>query len=128
MVLLFLSLSSLSHSQEKTQNKLAERWVEIMTEELPKAFCAEKMYFRQCFQISENDCKLQTKQSFEKCLIPLRADLFKNFGAKGTKDLPTEGSYWGGKLGECAGIDYEKSLISKRINSAKCNDAKNWVP
>lgn len=125
-IVFLLSFSSVSPllSQE---NKLAQKWVEAMKEELPKALCVEKMYFRQCFQITEAECKKQGLQSFEKCLVPTQADLYKKFGVNGSKDLAAEGAYWGGKLGECTGVDFEKSLITKRINSAKCNDPKNWV-
>lgn len=124
LLLLIFSMAAPLKSQE---NKLAEKWVEGMNQELPKALCVEKMYFRQCFQITEIECKNQALQSFNKCLSPSKAELYQKFGKKGTKELSSEGAYWGGKLGECTGIDYEKTLITKRINSAKCNDPKNWV-
>lgn len=123
-MLLIFSNSSPLLSQE---NKLAQKWVEAMKEELPKALCVEKMYFRQCFKITENECKVQGLKSFEKCLVPTQTELYQKFGVKGTKDLAAEGAYWGGKLGECTGVDFEKSLLAKRINSDKCNDPKNWV-
>ncbi len=124
MMLFVLSNTAPLFSQE---NKLAQSWVEGMKQEFPKALCKDAIYFRQCFKITETECKTQALQSFEKCLIPTQTELYKKFGATGTKDLAAEGAFWGGKLGECSGIDFEKSLLTKRINSDKCNDPKNWT-
>jgi hypothetical protein len=38
-----------------------------------------------------------------------------------------DGRQWGGVVGGCAGEAYEISLINRRIDSDRCNDAKNWM-
>lgn len=131
LALLLMSANACSNKKagEETAkaNPLAEKWISAMRDGLPPELCKDSMYFRQCFQVNQEECLSQAKSSFDKCLPSLKNDILKNFGAKGNDHLSADGAEWGAKIGECSGIDYEKSLIAKRINSNKCNDPKNWL-
>lgn len=118
---------STSNTEAAKPNPLAEKWIAAMKENLPEALCKDSMYFRQCFQVTQEECLTQSKNSFDKCLPNFKNDVLKNFGAKGDANLSADGAAWGAKIGECTGVDYETSLLSKRINSDKCNDPKNWI-
>jgi len=130
MLALTLTAACSKKNEEPAKaNPLAEQWIASMREELPKELCKEAMYFRQCFQVTEVECINQSRGSFDKCLPNFKNDILKNFGAKGTTSeaLSADGGHWGAKTGECTGLDYEKTLLAKRINSDKCNDPKNWM-
>lgn len=115
------------NTEAAKSNPLAERWIAVMKEGLPEALCKDSMYFRQCFQVTQEECLTQSKNSFDKCLPNFKNDILKNFGSRGDASLSADGAEWGAKIGECTGVDYETTLISKRINSDKCKDPKNWI-
>ncbi len=127
-LLLLTFFAACSKAPEIKPNALAEKWITNVKEKLPNVFCKDGMYFRECFQITEVECKDQVNKSSEKCLADLKSEIFKNFGAKGTQDLGAEGAYWGSKWGECTGIGFEKEFGSKLIANEKCKDPKNWIP
>jgi hypothetical protein len=95
-------------------------WYNGMSTALPTAFCNSSQYFRQCFSVSAEECEETAASATRVCLN------------KNDKDIPSvlvqpkDGTHWGTIIGECAGGAYEATLAAKRINSAKCNDIRNW--
>ena len=95
-------------------------WIEGMTSALPTAFCNSSQYFRQCFHITAIECE-ETALSATRICIKENEDKIPD-----TLVQPEDGRKWGTKIGSCAGKAYELSLIKKRINNARCNNASNW--
>jgi len=117
--LFVLMLFSLSWGQDNTISK--KEWIDYMQEALPKAFCDDKQYFRQCFKVMKQECMNTARAATRMCLNSKAAEIPEILVQ------PRDGSHWSSKVGECAGDAYENAIIDKRINSAKCNDPKNWV-
>jgi hypothetical protein len=112
---LFLASASL-HAVEVSKGN----WLASMETALPAAFCNKNMYFRQCFSISAVECEETASSTTRLCLNKYKSDFPEVF------DQPRDGTKWGTIIGKCAGTAFEVSLIKKRINSNKCNDANNW--
>ena len=113
-VLLFPSLAV---SQEITK----EQWVDRMSTALPTMFCQSGQYFRECFRVSQEQCEEVALSATRICLKDKARDM------PASLEQPKDGRHWGQIIGECAGTNYEITIIEKRINSAQCNDITNWA-
>jgi len=95
-------------------------WMRGMEAALPEFFCQPRQYFRQCFRVSEGDCRKLAASTARTCLERYRPDLPSRLAQ------PADGIRWGNAVGSCAGTAYERALASRRISSAKCNDPSQW--
>ncbi|VAW69574.1 hypothetical protein MNBD_GAMMA09-2529 [hydrothermal vent metagenome] len=95
-------------------------WVNNMSTALPSVFCSSRQYFRQCYDVTSQECQSTTISVTEICI---------NNNIRNIPDViiqPKDSTYWGTIIGQCAGKAYQLTLVSKRINSEKCNNSKNW--
>ncbi len=118
-ILVFIVISFypvLSHAVNVEKSE----WVESMEIALPAAFCKKQMYFRQCFTVDAIECEEVAASVTRICLRKYKSDI------PNPLKQPQDGTKWGTIVGRCAGSAYETSLINKKINSEKCNDANNW--
>lgn len=92
-----------------------------MSTVLPTMFCQSGQYFRECFRVPQEQCE-------EVALSATRICLKDKAGQMPTSLISTKDStHWGRVVGECAGTNYELTIIGKRINSAQCNNITNWA-
>ncbi len=110
------AVSMNSHANEVSK----EAWLEGMSTALPAAFCNSSMYFRQCFEISQEECEDMAASTTRICLKKYQDQLPK------VLVQPQDGTRWGQAVGACAGEAFEVALIKKRINSDRCNNVDNW--
>jgi hypothetical protein len=97
-------------------------WVESMKISLPAAFCQSSQYFRQCFDVSAQECEEVASSATRLCLNKHINDIPQ------TLVQPRDGSRWGAIVGGCVGQTYEALLITKRTASPKCDNPANWWP
>jgi hypothetical protein len=115
-----LLLASLANSAYADQVK-REDWIDAMKSALPMAFCAPEQYFRQCFQVTAEECEQAAAAATRICLNKNLKDFPAVF------NQPDDGSHWGSVVGSCAGEAYEIHLMKKRINNKACNTPENWM-
>ena len=96
-------------------------WIDSMTTALPTAFCNSSQYFRQCFQVSIQECEETAASATRVCLNKFKEKI------PNILIQPKDGQHWGKIIGSCAGEAYEITFMEKRISSKKCNDPKNWM-
>lgn len=99
-----------------------EQWIIAMKTTVPAFFCGPEQYFRQCFQVSAPECEETAASSTRTCLRKIEGQIPDKLVQ------PGDGTFWGNKIGQCAGIIYEAVLADKRISTAECNDVSNWGP
>ena len=87
---------------------------------LPAAFCNSSMYFRQCFKVTAEECEETAASATRICLKE------NDHNIPNALIQPKDGTHWGTVIGTCAGEAYDISLMKRKINSDKCNDASNW--
>ncbi|MDM8565893.1 hypothetical protein QUF74_09600 [Candidatus Halobeggiatoa sp. HSG11] len=122
-ILFSVLISTLVNAQEVTkeqQEVTKEQWVSVMKTRLPAHFCQAEQYFRQCFNVVATECEEVAASTMNICLSELNNQI------PNVLIQPKDGSLWGTKVGSCAGIAYETSLIKKRISNDKCNNISNW--
>jgi hypothetical protein len=106
------AMSSFSFGQDISK----DMWMGQMRAALPSAFCSAEQIFRQCYSVSESQCKMVAADATDACL--------KQFERRipATLKQPVDGRYWGEQVGMCAGNAYGVTLFKQKINSAKCRD------
>lgn len=106
------AISSISFGQ----NISKDIWMGQMRAALPAAFCSTEQIFRQCYSVSESQCKVAATDATDACL--------KQFEGRIPAILkqPSDGRYWGEQVGMCAGNAYGVTLVKQKINSPKCNN------
>jgi hypothetical protein len=87
---------------------------------LPASFCKDGTYFRECFEAKATVCHSTATKATESCLRQFEPEIPKQL------QQPKDGSFWGNKIGVCAGTIFELTLKQSRINDAKCNDPAHW--
>ena len=91
-----------------------------MTTALPTAFCNASQYFRQCFNVTAQECEETAASATRICLNKNKSKI------PSVLQQPKDGTHWGTIIGSCAGEAYEITLIKKRINNRKCDNPANW--
>lgn len=107
---------------DAAQVETVTKWMEGMKSVLPSLFCKDGSYFRECFQISAQECETEAIRVTRVCIESKRDELIKNF-----KPTEADGKKWGEKVGECAGAAFEISYKEKRKNNPKCDDPSQWM-
>lgn len=116
-ILFLVSISTFVTAQEITK----KQWVAGMKTALPAHFCQQAQYFRQCFEVTVEECEEVAASSTRICLRELNQQIPE------VLVQPKDGTHWGGKVGQCAGTTYESVLKKKRISNSKCNNVSNWM-
>jgi hypothetical protein len=99
-----------------------KKFVDELRSGLPKTFCAEKSYFRQCFEGSEDKCLKTATAATTSCLSELEKDI------PAILQQPSEGGTWGERLGTCAGQKFETDVAKSKKSNPDCNDPAKWKP
>ncbi|MDH5571393.1 MAG: hypothetical protein OEY89_06480 [Gammaproteobacteria bacterium] len=102
-------LSSPIQAIEVTKND----WVAAMETALPTAFCNSAQYFRQCFNVTAQECEETASSATRICLNKNKNKIPEIL------QQPKDGTHWGTVIGACAGEAYEIALIIKRIKNKK---------
>jgi len=87
---------------------------------VPRNFCGEQQYFRQCFDVDANTCKRTMASASRDCIDQIESDVPAELDGQSRQK-------WGEPVGECAAQAYETSLASQRVDSERCNNADNWL-
>jgi len=95
-------------------------WADYMQKALPEAFCQEGSYFRSCFQANKEQCTYIADSVTSECLARYNEQIPDSL------NQPEDGTYWGEKIGGCAGTLFEYKLLKVRISSQKCDNPANW--
>lgn len=125
--LLFFSVMMIAagvHAKTKTvvKSMTKEKFFEAFETAFPRELCKETQFFRQCFQVSEEECFKESLRTTKVCIFSLEKEVPSIF------TTAEEARQWGSKLGSCSGRNYEISLLSKKKKTADCNDISKWQP
>ncbi len=99
----------------------AALFVELMADAVPREFCRDEMYFRACFAITENECRVRVGAALAVC-VKLHRDVIPE------RPDGDSGRRAGEQLGSCAGFRYEQGLAAegRRSQRAECDDLDRW--
>jgi hypothetical protein len=97
-----------------------DKWLEVMTVTIPTYFCQPEQYFRQCFDVSAEECEQVALSGTRTCISKLQQQIPEML------QHPADSKAWGTRLGTCAGVAYEGTLADKHKSDPKCQNAMNW--
>jgi len=120
MAIFLLVMALLGSPAQAGQTVTKAKFMEVMKTALPSAFCKDKMYFRQCFKITEDECIQEALRDTKICLTSEAGKL------PDILNQPQDGQKYGREIGSCAGATFSTTLGGKKIDSPLCNDPKKW--
>lgn len=97
-----------------------DKWLDAMTVTIPTYFCQPEQYFRQCFDVTAEECEQVAKSGARNCISKMEHQIPDPLAH------PVDSRAWGNRLGTCAGVAYEATLADKHKSDPKCQDARNW--
>jgi hypothetical protein len=115
-----LSSLLLSHANAADVVITKAQFLDAMKTGLANAFCADKTYFRKCFNVSEDECIKEALRSTKVCAASLESQIPEKL------HQPDDGRKWGAEIGKCTGRTYELGLVKKKSGAADCKDAAKW--
>jgi len=95
-------------------------WVSHMMTVVPVSFCQSDQYFRQCFDVTSEQCEETMTSATRVCLSNHESDIPDRLAQ------PDEGRHWGTVVGKCVGETYVATLASKHNSKAICFDPTHW--
>jgi len=116
LILILLLTSAAAHSDEVKR----DAWMNKMSTALPSAFCISGQFFRECFEVSQDECEGAATSAVRFCLQKYKDQIPK------VLIQPKDGGHWGKIIDDCTVEAYEKALQTKRISNSKCNDPSHW--
>ena len=110
---------SLPKKQETKNSKQA--WVKHIKNNLPPILCMPNQYFVQCFNTTQQQCVVLTKEIVHAC------------AEKASNNIPekvdkTEGEKWGQIVASCTYEVHEKLMISNKKDLPACQAPKKKAP
>jgi len=98
------------------------QWVRGVRKVMGDKLCNSGSYFRECFTVTDAECRSLMLKHFDLCL--------SKPGAIPTVVNGDTGRASGQIIGSCAGTAYELELdaAGKATKTSRCQDPKNWVP
>ena len=95
-------------------------WLKQMEMVAPQMFCDARQYFRQCFDVSAEECQSAVSSAMQVCVEKYKADVPEML------QQPQDGTRFGKLIGECAGTSYEVAMADKHTRDPICFDASRW--
>ena len=115
LFVLFLSIQANAVEVSKSE------WMDKMTTGLPAYFCQSDQYFRQCFEVSAEQCEESMSSATRLCLQKYDDEI------PDVLVQPSAGTSWGSIVGRCVGETYEVVNTQKRRSDAICLDPSHWM-
>ena len=116
---LLLAIALLSKASNATELP-REQWMGYMEAALPTYQCQNQTYFRQCFNITQEKCEDVMASATRTCLSKFEESI------PATLVQPKDGTFWGSKVGACAGTAYDATLKEEHTNTARCKNPNLW--
>jgi hypothetical protein len=88
-------------------------WIQEIQKEAPSKLCAEKSYFRSCFEVSTTKCQSLASQELRNCL--------KQVSLPSKIEALSVGPQMGRLLGKCVGKNMERQLASEKADESSCH-------
>ena len=101
---------SLSQAGDLTQ----EQWIAFMVRGFPSAFCGPDQFYRNCFEVSAEECTETVTSAAEDCLDEVADELPETFTFE-------QGRKWGPVIEKCIDAAYVQTYSDLKIDSEECN-------
>lgn len=112
--LLFFASTSIADEVSK------DYWVDTMKTALPATFCQSMHFFRQCFDINEDQC-IETASLATKICLHKYVNQIPD-----TLNQPKDGAKWSNIVGQCAGENYYATLSRIYKDTKECDEMNHW--
>ena len=104
-------------SQAQARDLTQEQWIEFMTKNLPTVFCDPSQYYRECFEVTQEECKDMVTLFIGNCIDKNIMAMPETFDLK-------ESRTWGSILEKCVDEIYVNTYTNLRIDNEYCSSIK----
>ena len=119
-LILALGILLVSSPAATAEEVRKEYWVDAMRTALPDTFCQSMHFFRQCFDINEDQC-IETASLATRICVHQYINQIPD-----TLNQPKDGAKWSNIIGQCAGENYFSTLSRIYKDTKECNDMNHW--
>jgi len=104
---------SVSHAADMAQ----DQWISFMTKNMPTAFCKSDQYYRDCYEVTKEECEDTAAFAVEACI------------ANHIQELPDIFSYeesrkWGAIIEKCIDEEYSRTFSNQKMDTPECKEIK----
>ena len=104
-------------SLAKTADLTQEQWINFMINSLPAVFCNPSQYYRECFEVIQDECKDTVTFAVINCIVNNVIEIPATFDLK-------ESRKWGSIIEKCVDQEYVDNHANQRIDNEYCNSIK----
>jgi len=114
-VFLFVWILSFSvgHAADLTQ----EQWIKFMTQNMPALFCKTDQYYRDCYEVTQEECESTAAFAVEACISSHIQELPDIFSYE-------ESRKWGALIEKCVDEEYSQTLSGQKKDTPECQETK----
>lgn len=104
---------SVSHAADMAQ----DQWTSFMTKNMPTVFCKSDQYYRDCYEVTKEECENTAAFAVEACI------------ANHIQELPDTFSYeesrkWGAIIEKCVDEEYSRTFSNQKMDTPECKEIK----
>lgn len=96
----------------------SQEWMDMMSRDLPVAFCDSKEYYGFCYESDKSSCGSVVEKIAKGC--------YRKIAIPKNVRLSTQGIDLGQVLGRCVGGEFQKQMSAKRKNTSVCKESRQW--
>lgn len=94
-----------------------DRWRDFMTKNMPSLFCKPDQYYRECYEVTPEECQNAVAFAVEACI------------ADHIQELPdiftyTDSRRWGAVIEKCVDAEYTITFGNQKIDTDACKEIK----
>lgn len=115
-IVAFFIFSTSAYAQDVSRSF----WISYMQAILPEMFCQHTPYFKQCFDVTYNDCITTVRVDAAVCLNDIKHMLPETLNN-------VTGKPYGTAVGACAGEKYEARFANRKTKDQQCDDPSFWM-
>jgi len=97
-----------------------EIWEEAMKRQLPVTFCQSMEFFRQCFEVNDDQCIEAVSLAARICMHKYTNRI------PDVLQQPNDGAKWGNIVGQCVGENYFETMSRKYKDTPECTEMNHW--
>ena len=112
---LFLCILIFSFGSGQAADLTQERWINFMTKNMPSLFCKPDQYYRDCYEVTKEECEDTASFAVEACIANYIQDLPDIFSYE-------ESRKWGAVIEKCVDEEYERTYSNQKKDTQECKE------
>ena len=114
---IFLFGLLLSFSISSAADLTQDQWINFMTKNMPALFCKPDQYYRDCYEVTKEECEDTAAFAVQACITNHMQELPDIFSYE-------ESRRWGGIIEKCVDEEYSRTFSNQKKDTEECKEIK----